>query len=372
MTWIPGDISLSETLTENDHLYETHINQLRESNPPAATVGRTTNCQYYCDGTADDIQIQAAITALSSGGVLHLKQGTYSISAVIALANNIIIEGEGIGVTIIQQATGINGDVFAGSTKSNFQIRDLSIDGNKANNPTGDNGISLTDCTDFTIEKVSSYNNTLKGFVTGGACADGSFIRCEGYSNTQDGIGIASPTTASGTYCDRISIIDGYFHDNTQYGIGLLTPSTGYSRVKNPLVLGNRCVSNGTYGISVVAADGARIIGNLIESSGHMGIDLGSMTYQTEQNTINSLIEGNIIKNCTGVTRAGINLQNGDYNRIIGNKCFDDQTPKTQSWGFRYNNGTYNIIALNDFTGNLTASTTGTPTATNIYALNQE
>ena len=94
MTWIKGDVSLSETLTSADHLYETHINQLRVSNPASIVVGMDTNTQYECDGTADDVQIQAAITALTSGGIVFIKKGTYAISAPMTLLSNVKIMGE--------------------------------------------------------------------------------------------------------------------------------------------------------------------------------------------------------------------------------------------------------------------------------------
>jgi parallel beta-helix repeat protein len=95
--WITGDVSGSETLTSQDHLYESHINQLRESNIATAVVGRTILCHYYCDGAADDVQIQEAIDAVyaAGGGEVRIKTGTYQITAEITIYPGVIIRGDG-------------------------------------------------------------------------------------------------------------------------------------------------------------------------------------------------------------------------------------------------------------------------------------
>ena len=38
-----------------------HFEELRQSNPASAVVGTSTQSQFSCDGTADDVEIQAAI-----------------------------------------------------------------------------------------------------------------------------------------------------------------------------------------------------------------------------------------------------------------------------------------------------------------------
>ena len=50
----------------------------------SANVRAVTSSTYLCDGTADDVQIQAAIDALStSGGKIVLSEGTFNIAATI-------------------------------------------------------------------------------------------------------------------------------------------------------------------------------------------------------------------------------------------------------------------------------------------------
>ncbi len=64
-----------------------------------APVGYANKADYYTDGVADDVQIQAALDTMHAlgGGVLELKAGTYNILSQIVVYSNICIRGEGIG-----------------------------------------------------------------------------------------------------------------------------------------------------------------------------------------------------------------------------------------------------------------------------------
>jgi hypothetical protein len=97
MTFLPGDISGLQSLTDDDHLYPDHINEFRQSMLAAVVVGKTPNCQYYCDGEDDDVQLQAAIDAAELvGGIVFIKAGTYNLSTGLVTNNKgISIIGEG-------------------------------------------------------------------------------------------------------------------------------------------------------------------------------------------------------------------------------------------------------------------------------------
>lgn len=151
MTWILGDVSGSETLTAQDHLYESHINQLRESNNASAVVGTTANCQYVCDGVADEVQINAAITAVNTagGGIVHLKPGTYVTAADISMKSNVILQGEG-EATIIQLS--VAGTRLNCSGINNFKIRSLKIDTTgKSSGNNLEHTIRIFNCQNFEI-----------------------------------------------------------------------------------------------------------------------------------------------------------------------------------------------------------------------------
>mgnify|MGYP001562129777 CR=1 FL=1 len=107
---------------------------------------------YLCDGVADDVQIQAAIDALpANGGRVLLSEGIFSISATI-LAQltgsyadpyrpSLVLAGMGKDATRLTSANSVNGHMIQTDTPASellFSIRDLSLNGNRANQTAGD------------------------------------------------------------------------------------------------------------------------------------------------------------------------------------------------------------------------------------------
>jgi len=84
-----------------------------------------------CDGTADEVQINAALTA---GYNVRLSSGTFNIAASITAAvSNVIIEGVGKEKTTIYLTTGTNARVIV-IGGDYWTIEKLKIDGNDAGN----------------------------------------------------------------------------------------------------------------------------------------------------------------------------------------------------------------------------------------------
>ena len=77
--WTLGDVSGLEALTDEDHLYPAHINELRAAvrNHPFVTIGRSLPCDFLCDGTDDNVQIQEAVNYVGAlgGGEIRIKKG---------------------------------------------------------------------------------------------------------------------------------------------------------------------------------------------------------------------------------------------------------------------------------------------------------
>jgi parallel beta-helix repeat protein len=121
------------------------------NNQPYTTVGFTTGCDYVCDGTDDQVQIQAAIDYVYSlgGGKIIIKAGDYSISDRINVQSYITIEGEDWN-TVITMANSTNDYFFQNYDTTNgnteIHIKDLKLVGNKAHN---------TICDGFNMVKVS-------------------------------------------------------------------------------------------------------------------------------------------------------------------------------------------------------------------------
>ncbi|GAI89138.1 unnamed protein product, partial [marine sediment metagenome] len=99
---------------------------------------------YRCDGTADQVEINAAITALgATGGAVILLDGTFAITAPVTLASNVALVGQGAG-TVLRIPDGHDADlnVVYAATQDHVLVANLKIDGNTANQTAGTmNGI---------------------------------------------------------------------------------------------------------------------------------------------------------------------------------------------------------------------------------------
>lgn len=83
---------------------------------------------YVCDGTADEVQIQAAIDALpTNGGVVELSVGTFSTSAAISWAkNSVILKGQGIDATKITATAATFNAIKVGNRQSDSTMRNFN------------------------------------------------------------------------------------------------------------------------------------------------------------------------------------------------------------------------------------------------------
>lgn len=78
-----------------------------------------------CDGTNDDVEIQAAIDAVAvKGGRVLLHAGTYTLGASVALKSNVSLEGVGNG-TVLTTLTNI--DILTGSTQVDVSVKNMRI-----------------------------------------------------------------------------------------------------------------------------------------------------------------------------------------------------------------------------------------------------
>jgi len=132
------------------------------------------------DKMSDDVLIQQQIDALDeTGGIVKLEARTYAVRGAIVLRDGVTIEGAGMDKTIIRLADGANPDPADGRMPSisrciirnencdelvtpqgnhDITIRNLTIDGNAANNTVCGEGILLANCYNYRIENVRVKN----------------------------------------------------------------------------------------------------------------------------------------------------------------------------------------------------------------------
>jgi len=106
--FLAGDVSGAQVLTATDHIYAQLWNELRQSRAASAVVGTTSECEYYCDGTDDDVQINAAMQAARH---VYVKEGSYSLGDNLRIPSNTILEGAGFSTIFTYADDTINSGV---------------------------------------------------------------------------------------------------------------------------------------------------------------------------------------------------------------------------------------------------------------------
>jgi parallel beta-helix repeat protein len=307
-----------------------------------STAGWTAaDCDYLCDGTADQTEINAAITALpATGGEIVILDGTYNITAKINVTkDNVSIRGNG-NATILKRM--YNSATYEGvitlTSRSGCKIADLQVDGNKS---------SYTQFYNSGIYLDTSSNNT----VTGNTCNNNSYgIRLESSSNNN---------TVTGNICNNneygirlgSSSSSNTFTGNTcnsnNYGIYLGSSS-------NNTVTGNTCDNNNNYGIYLTNSSNNTVTGNTCDNNNNSGIYLGSSSSSNTftGNTCNnneygirlgsSSSSNTFTGNTCNSNNYGIYLDNSSNNTVTGNTCDNNN-----NYGIYLDNSSNNTVTGN-------------------------
>lgn len=108
------------------------------SNAPASV---RDSADYVCDGTADQVQINQALTDAGSTSKVLLSGGLFTISGSISLTQSgMTLHGSGYQTTRIDVANGTNAHAIhvSGANVVGVEIANLMIYGNRSNNTSGD------------------------------------------------------------------------------------------------------------------------------------------------------------------------------------------------------------------------------------------
>lgn len=301
----------------------------------------TTHADYYCDGTADQVQINQAIAALpSEGGTVLLMEGQYTISATITLASNVKLQGMGASTVIfVANSTQIN--AITGDTLSNVSIESLLIDGNKANQTSAgtelnQNGIFFNVITNGKIFNVWSKNNEASGALLAGSNTGCTISNNNFVENQRNGVYLNfsnnNYNTITGNICNDnvdyhgIAISQSSYNTitgNTCKGNGECGIQNDGSAIGN-VIQGNTCISNDWTGIAIEAEVGGAfptyttVTANNCQLNSHEGIRITGSSY--------CVVSSNIVYNnnqAGGYDGILLNVGSGTthpgHNRIVGN-----------------------------------------------------
>lgn len=239
-----------------------------------AVVGFNANLDgrenyWYCDGVADDVQIQLAIDyAIAGAGRVFVESGNYNITSqlnVVTATAGFMLVGEGPGTNLISAlGAGVNViDVpvrVAG--RSNIEFRTFRITGNG----TEQHGLAVND-----LVRTGLIRDVIVSGVGGdGIHTEGCFeLRIEGCQLRDNNRGIfigASATRGSHV----IKITANTFWD--QIGHDIVVQDDPNSVI----ISFNSSTDAGGDFVDCVEASFIRIINNYVENPGGDGIHLGS------------------------------------------------------------------------------------------------
>lgn len=150
-------INVADPTAAQDGSTKNYTDKLR---PFSVTVARSGTADYVCDGTADDVELQAAINAVNAagGGTVFVRANTnpYRLAAVVTLPENVSVVGErqarqaAGGVTFKTAAafsptslftmTGTTNPASNTDLKHDVNMENITIDGNS----TTTNAVMLT------------------------------------------------------------------------------------------------------------------------------------------------------------------------------------------------------------------------------------
>ena len=261
---------------------------------------------FYCDGVADNVQINAAeayVTALG-GGTVELEEGTYVLAAggsIVPTGNDVWFKGQGPETFINGDALTTGQHVFFVNGRTDLTISDMSMQ-------TEDGGAKTCHCifiqdgsNRFRIENVTIVDSDDDGIHVEGTTIDtGHIVHCKVLD--ADGNGILVNMDVANLMlrlhiegCDiRGCGTDGMFVADGDYSV----------------IYGNVCTDNGDDGIEVSATDEVQVLGNNCHDNTANGILLTTIT--------NSTIMGN---NCEGNSQTGIRVTGGNNNALTENVC---------------------------------------------------
>lgn len=216
-------------------------------------------------------------SAIDAGGKVSIGPGTLLLTSALTMRSNVTVEGCGMGQTILKHSGTTLHTMISASSKNDFIISDLTIDGDQTGVSTYDadrwlreETIDLASCTDVVIRNVE-------------------ITACRGQS-------------IYGTSCTRVTVEGCYIHDTDNWG-AVFKVADDVDYINNHV---ESVFTHGLYADAQTSASGStrvRFLGNTVLSAQHdsahtsSGIGISVQTGSTGGVYDVSVI-GNYSKNC--------------------------------------------------------------------------
>lgn len=260
----------------------------------AADAGsrQKVRADYVCDGTADDVQINAALSQVgaSGGGMVFLTAGNYTLADTIKIPSDTILEGAGHGTrlafaasvgdkTMITNNCGYTPGSRHATGNKNLTLRDMYIDGDKSNRGAGADSVWTVGFN--TVENLTIGNVTIMNGWT-------AALRTE--------------------FCSYVVIAGNRIHNPGDDCIAINEETYYCSCYGNKLSDAGK--GGKSYGASngIEVQDGCRdvaVFGNSIDNCTADGIEVS--IHSGKSASVNVAVNANTIRNCScGVSVEGL------------------------------------------------------------------
>lgn len=244
-----------------------------------------SDCDFLCDGTADEVEINTAIQTLrSTGGEVVLLDGVYQLSSQILMnKEGITLTGNGANTKIIRA---FNDDEYSPDqgliliNKSYCTVRNLHIDcmngtytANSAINlAEGDNCIiadnTIVNCTGDGIYAVGDYHTIENNVILN--CFQGLYLSdCTKAAVTNNRIEEAQ---SAGVYLYNVEDI--VFNNNVVENCA--DSGIKFQNCNESTFVGNVCNYNAQCGMYITRGDNNVICGNTCNGNGNFAIYVGT------------------------------------------------------------------------------------------------
>ena len=238
-------------------------------------------------GAADNVAIQDAVNKVNAlgGGTVQLLAGTYDIQIAIAMLTGVTLKGVGWN-TILRLHNNVaysnDANLISAVTTTtdgiiNWAVRDLQLDGNKANQVSfvfgQDNAWNGVHCIatgsgtirNFVIENVFTHDNGHHGFFVANQCNDWAIRNNTCTLNGARAMHCHAGGTTAAESSNRYIVSGNTVHDN---GSAASAPYSGifvlYDNTYDSVVSHNICYNERGMGIDISGAEGG------VSSSGRM------------------------------------------------------------------------------------------------------
>ncbi len=274
-----------------------------------ARNGATGAIDY--SGTDAATVIQSAITALTSGGEVFIKRGTYQITRAISLRSLVYMDGEGPG-SVLRMANGTGLDsVLLLSGLNDVVVCDLAIDGNKANQTSGlGRGIDIVGVQagtngNLVVNRVKVSNTRGDGIIAEGASLVNMALMISHCEIENAGVRSIFILNVNRFLIDSCRALD-------PGNVNVSLQGAQRGAVKGCIIQGSGGAS--LRALSVVGCLSVAVSENVVTASADDGITL--------DNSFDCTVTGNVVRDAGVVTAApGIALYNGAARcAVVGNQ----------------------------------------------------